>query len=238
MRSYPSFILSILSLSCLFAIGCGGETSPPAASIEAGGSSSGGSGESLSGSPVSVESGGMADTYQPQERESHPEVVLTTNYGAIRIRLNAEKAPATVDNFLNNYVESGQYDGSIFHYVAPGSMILGGAFTADLQANPTRSEIQSEAANGLKNVRGTIAMTRDPEYIHSATNQFFINLADNPNLDHVEEDEKKYGYCVFGEVVEGMDVVDKIAAAPVKDVEGFPSLPVESVVIQSAKRVR
>ncbi|TWT29836.1 peptidylprolyl isomerase [Blastopirellula retiformator] len=238
MRSYPNLFLSILALSVLFAVGCGSETSPPAASIDGGSAAPAAGGDSLSGSPVSVEPEEMTDAYRPMARESHPEVVLTTNYGEIKLRLNSEKAPATVDNFLNNYVESGRYDGTIFHYVATDSMILGGSFTADLEATPTRTEIQSEAANGLKNVRGAIAMTRDPEYIHTATNQFFINLADNPNLDHVEDDEKKYGYCVFGEVIEGMDVVDKIAAAPVKDVEGFPGLPVETVVIQSAKRVR
>lgn len=238
MRSYPSLVLSILPLFSAFILGCGSETSPPAASIEAGAAGDVGGGESLTGSPVSVEAGGMADDYEGPKREVHPEVVLATSYGDIRIRLDSEKAPATVDNFLNNYVESGQYDGTIFHYVNPGSMILGGAFTADLEAAPTRSVIHSEAANGLKNVRGTIAMTRDPEYIHSATNQFFINLADNPNLDHVEDDEAKYGYCVFGEVIEGMDVVDKIAAAPVKDADGFPSMPVDAVVIKTAKRVR
>ncbi|UUO05065.1 peptidylprolyl isomerase [Blastopirellula sp. J2-11] len=238
MRSYSIKFFSFISLASLFALGCGGgETSPPAASIEAAAGASPTTG-SLAGSPVSVDAGVMTTASQRPQRESEPEVVLSTTYGDIKIRLNADKAPATVDNFLNNYLEPGQYDGTIFHYVAPGSMILGGAFTADLEANSTRSEIQSEAANGLKNVRGAIAMTRDPQYIHSATNQFFINLADNPQLDHVVDDEEKYGYCVFGEVIEGMEVVDKIAAAPVKDKEGFPSLPIEAVVIQSAKRVR
>ncbi|EAQ77231.1 peptidyl-prolyl cis-trans isomerase A [Blastopirellula marina DSM 3645] len=239
MRSYSIQFFSFISLASLCALGCGGgDTSPPAASIEAGAAGAAATTGSLAGSPVSVDADGMTAAYQRPQRESEPEVVLSTSYGDIKIRLNADKAPATVDNFLNNYLEPGQYDGTIFHYVAPGSMILGGAFTADLEANSTRSEIQSEAANGLKNVRGTIAMTRDPQYIHSATNQFFINLSDNPQLDHVEDDEEKYGYCVFGEVIAGMDVVDKIAAAPVKDKEGFPSLPVESVVIQSAKRIR
>jgi cyclophilin family peptidyl-prolyl cis-trans isomerase len=135
-------------------------------------------------------------------------VLLKTSAGEITIALDAEKAPKSVANFLA-YVDAGFYDGTIFHRVIPDFMIQGGGLDPDMQKKPTREPVENEAANGLKNVRGSIAMARtnDP---HSATAQFFINHKDNPNLDHPSFDG--WGYAVFGRVSEGMDVVDTIAA--------------------------
>jgi peptidyl-prolyl cis-trans isomerase A (cyclophilin A) len=127
----------------------------------------------------------------------------------------------------------------VFHYVEKGFMLAGGGYTADLQPKETRAFIRSEANNGLKNKRGTIAMVRQPDHADSATSQFFINLVDNPGLNRGQTEETdKDGYCVFGEVVEGMDVVDRIAEVPVTDRGVFPNTPVTPVVINSAKWIR
>ncbi|HEY6898204.1 MAG TPA: peptidylprolyl isomerase [Rhodocyclaceae bacterium] len=162
-------------------------------------------------------------------------IKLHTNFGVIGIELNFEKAPKTAQNFLD-YVEAGFYDGTIFHRVIPGFMIQGGGFEANMNQKPTREQIENEAANGLKNKRGTIAMARtnDP---HSATAQFFINLVDNDFLDFKAPSGNGWGYRVFAEVVEGMDVVDKI-----KDVKtgssGFhQDVPKDKVVIERAEKV-
>lgn len=169
----------------------------------------------------------------------HPEVVFQTSLGVIKVRLDREKARATVDNFLQNYVDRGYYDNTIFHMVDKGFMALGGAYTPELEAKPQRAQIHSEAHNGLKNLRGTIAMNRDPAYPHSAANQFFFNLVDNPGLDHIgRESPEDYGYCVFGEIVEGMAVIDKIAEVPTEDREGFPKMPARTVMIESVRRLR
>lgn len=171
--------------------------------------------------------------------EEFPEVVLTTTLGKIRLRLDAKKAPATVDNFLTNYVATKHYDGTIFHYVQPQGMILGGLFDENMQPRPMRSEIQNEAFNGLKNKRGTIAMSRDPNYIHSSTCQFFINCADNPSFDHIgTDDSSSYGYCVFGEVIDGMNVVDAISSVEVQSGSEYANLPKQPVQILSAERVK
>lgn len=139
---------------------------------------------------------------------ANPRVIMTTNLGAITIELNAEKAPKTVGNFLN-YVQKGFYNGTIFHRVIGNFMIQGGGFTADFQKKPTGAAIMNEANNGLKNVNGSIAMARtgDP---HSATAQFFINVKDNDFLDHRAPTPRGWGYTVFGKVVKGMNVVEKI----------------------------
>lgn len=168
-----------------------------------------------------------------------PEVVIKTTLGAIRVRLNAEKAPVTVDNFLANYARRGFYNGTLVHYVDSGKMLIAGGFTADLQPKEARAPILNEANNKLSNKRGTIAMVRDAEYAQSATSQFFINLVDNADLDHVStESGADYGYCVFGEVIEGMEVVDAIAKTPVHDQGDFVSTPVEPVVIESVEQVK
>ena len=137
------------------------------------------------------------------------QVKLTTNHGAITLKLDAEKAPKTVANFIS-YVEAGHYDNTIFHRVIDGFMIQGGGFEPGMNQKPTGEQIKNEADNGLKNERGTIAMART-QAPHSATAQFFINVADNDFLNHRSPDLQGWGYCVFGKVIEGMDVVDRIA---------------------------
>lgn len=159
-------------------------------------------------------------------------VELTTSLGRITVELYVDDAPLTVENFLT-YVDAGFYDGTVFHRVIPGFMVQCGGLTADLAEKPTRPAIQNEAANGLKNQRGTLAMARTEE-IHSATSQFFINLSDNTVLDH---GARNYGYVVFGTVTDGMDVVDRIAGVPTGSRGGHQDVPVQSVIIESARRV-
>ena len=170
-----------------------------------------------------------------KDMETGPKKVsLETSMGAIVIELDEEAAPVTVKNFLT-YVEEGFFDGTIFHRVIPNFMIQGGGFTADLRKKQTHSPIVNEAGNGLKNDRGTISMARtgDP---HSATAQFFINHRDNNrSLDYVAGGNP--GYAVFGKVVEGMEVVDKIAVVKTKRVPMSEALPLVPVVIESAKIV-
>jgi cyclophilin family peptidyl-prolyl cis-trans isomerase len=166
---------------------------------------------------------------------SSPRVTLKTTYGDITIELYPDKAPETVANFLK-YVDDGHYNGTIFHRVIDGFMIQGGGFTADMQQKPTRAPIRNEADNGLKNMRGTISMARTPDP-HSATAQFFINVVDNEFLDFRSPDYSGYGYCVFGKVVAGMDVVDKIKAVPTTTRFFHENVPVEPVIIQEAVRV-
>jgi cyclophilin family peptidyl-prolyl cis-trans isomerase len=162
-------------------------------------------------------------------------VRLNTNMGQIVIELNAEKAPRTVENFLQ-YVKDKHYDGTIFHRVIPTFMIQGGGFSADMAQKPTRAPVQNEADNGLPNVRGSVAMARtmDP---HSAAAQFFINVVDNPNLNHVsKENGYTWGYAVFGKVVSGMEVVDAIKGVSTGPKAPLPSdVPVSPVVINSAE---
>ena len=161
-------------------------------------------------------------------------VVLKTNKGDIKIELFADKAPDTVKNFLQ-YVDQKFYDGTIFHRVIDGFMIQGGGFTADMNQKPTGKPVQNEAGNGVKNTRGTLAMARtsDP---HSATAQFFINVADNEFLNFRSKDVQGYGYCVFGKVVEGMDVVEKIKGVATGNKGFHQNVPVDAVVIESATR--
>lgn len=179
---------------------------------------------------------GCREKPQPpaQTPASNPVVRLVTTMGSITIELDRERAPITVANFLE-YVKAGHYEGTVFHRVIPGFMIQGGGFTADMVQKPTRDPIKNEADNGLSNVRGTIAMARTNE-VHSATCQFFINLVDNTFLDHQGPD--RFGYAVFGKVVEGMDVVDAIAGVPTRDVGMHRNVPVTPVVIQKAMLLR
>jgi len=162
-------------------------------------------------------------------------VVMSTNLGDIFLELDEEKAPASVENFLA-YANAGFYDGTIFHRVIKGFMVQGGGFDAEFQRKATRPPIKNEAGNGLKNMRGTIAMART-NVIDSATSQFFINLVDNNFLDHRGNDARSYGYAVFGKVVDGMEVVDRIAASPTEHRGGpFANLPRQQVVIKSVHR--
>ena len=159
------------------------------------------------------------------------EVVIETSKGDIKVRLNSEKAPISVKNFLS-YVKKKHYDGTTFHRVIPTFMIQGGGHLPDMTEKKTGKPIKNEATNGLSNLRGTIAMARmnEPD---SATAQFFINVVDNQRLDHVNQD--RYGYAVFGEVVEGMDVVDKIRDVPTGTKGEFENVPLEPVMIKTIR---
>jgi len=162
-------------------------------------------------------------------------IKLTTNHGVITLELNSEKAPKTAANFLA-YVEAGHYDGTIFHRVIDGFMIQGGGMSAGMKEKSTNAPIENEANNGLKNDRGTIAMARtsDP---HSASAQFFINLKDNDFLNHTAPSGQGWGYCVFGRVVDGMDVVDKIKGVKTGNKGFHQDVPVEDVIIEKAEAV-
>lgn len=161
-----------------------------------------------------------------------PRVLLTTSLGEVEVELNEDAAPISVKNFLS-YVDSGFYDGVQFHRVIPGFMIQTGGLTADMQEKDTRAPIVNEADNGLHNVRGTLAMARTGN-VNSATSQFFINLTDNAFLDHGKRD---FGYAVFGKVVRGMEVVDRIASVRTGNRGMHRNVPVEPVLIVSAKKL-
>ena len=162
----------------------------------------------------------------------HPTVLLETSMGDVVIALDAEAAPQTVDNFLQ-YVTSGFYSGTIFHRVIKGFMIQGGGLTSDMRKKKTAPPISNEADNGLANAIGTIAMARTSNP-HSATSQFFINVADNSFLDHKNKTTSGWGYCVFGRVVKGMEIVKTIENVPTAMRSGRRDVPVESVVIERA----
>ena len=163
------------------------------------------------------------------------QVQFTTNHGDILIELDAEKAPLSVANFLS-YVRAGHYDGTIFHRVIKGFMVQGGGFDAGMSQKPTQAPIQNEAANGLKNAKYTLAMART-NAPHSATAQFFINTVDNGFLDFKSESPSGWGYAVFGKVVQGQDVVDKIEKVRTGRSGGHADVPVEAVVIEKASEV-
>jgi cyclophilin family peptidyl-prolyl cis-trans isomerase len=162
-----------------------------------------------------------------------PKVLMKTSKGDITIELYPAKAPVTVKNFLS-YVKDKYYDGTIFHRVIPNFMIQGGGLTAELHEKASQAPIKNEAANGLKNVRGTIAMARTPD-VDSATCQFFINLKDNAFLDHTNNTPDGFGYCVFGKVVSGMDVVDAIAKVRTGTRRGMGDVPLEPIPILSVE---
>ena len=162
--------------------------------------------------------------------DSENTVILLTNKGNIKLKLYPEKAPITVKNFLY-YIDSGFYNNTIFHRIIPGFVIQGGGFSKEMDRKKTVAPIKNEADNGLKNLRGTLSMART-NIVNSATSQFFINLKDNDSLDHGSRD---FGYAVFAEVIEGMDIVDKIASVQTTN-SPMPNIPVEQVVIESVKR--
>lgn len=160
-------------------------------------------------------------------------IKLHTNFGVIALELDTDKAPETVKNFID-YVQAGHYDNTIFHRVIDGFMIQGGGFEPSMKQKPTRAPIKNEADNGLKNARHTIAMARtnDP---HSATAQFFINVKDNGFLDYTAPTPSGWGYCVFGKVVEGGEVVDKIKGVPTGNAGFHQDVPKEDVIIERAE---
>jgi cyclophilin family peptidyl-prolyl cis-trans isomerase len=159
---------------------------------------------------------------------------VETSLGTVKIELFQDKAPATVKNFLA-YADKGFYDGTLFHRVMSGFMIQGGGFEPGMNKKATDPPVKNEAGNGLSNERGTVAMARTDD-VDSATAQFFINHVDNAKLDHKDNTPFGFGYCVFGKVTEGMDVVDKIAAVATTTKGMFENVPVEDVLIKSVKR--
>jgi peptidyl-prolyl cis-trans isomerase A (cyclophilin A) len=184
-------------------------------------------------------SAGVTSTSTPATKPADPLVVLHTTAGDITLQLFQDKSPRTVENFLQGYAERGYYDQTIFHHVEPGVMLIGGGYATDLQRKPTRAPIYNESRNGLSNRRGTVAMIHDPDGPHSATSEFFVNLSDNNDLDfRSAADEDIPGYCVFGEVVAGMDVVERIAHLPTKRDGDFEKIPSPAVTITSTTRLR
>lgn len=175
----------------------------------------------------------LAATALAQTPAAATKVLMKTSKGDITIELNAAKAPVTVKNFLS-YVKDGFYNGTIFHRVISGFMIQGGGVTAEMHEKNAKAPIKNEAGNGLKNLRGTIAMARTTD-VDSATCQFFINHKDNAFLDHKNDTPDGFGYCVFGKVVAGMDAVDAIAKVKTGTKHGMENVPLETVAILSVE---
>jgi len=220
---HASRVSAVVALVCLLVASPGCRKEDPGAIKETS------EGTVHKGNPVVVK-----ETSEGTVHKENPVVIMETSEGTVRIELFAEEAPETVRNFLA-YVDDGFYDGTIFHRVMDGFMVQGGGFTADMKQKATRAPVQNEAANGLKNTRGTLAMARtsDP---HSATAQFFVNVADNAFLNHRAPSEADYGYCVFGKVIEGLDVVDRIKGVETRTVGPFENVPATPVVINSVRR--
>jgi len=246
LRPFTLLLAAFAAVGLLLS-GCGGgdaETSAPPASIQ-GGDHSAASPTNNSGGTKTQQNESFTSQQgpvSPPPKPKPPKVSIKTNHGEIIVQLDPENAPVTVDNFLENYVKRDFYDGVIFHYVSPGpenGMILTGAFDQQAEPKETRAEIRNEAHNGLKNVRGTIAMARYPEIRHSATSQFFINVTDNPELDHKNrETDEDYGYCVFGKVIKGMEVVDRIAKSELSEHPKLGQTPAKPVIIESIQQVQ
>ena len=218
----------------LFA-GCGGATeeAPETGSESAATGESATPGEAAEENSMTdstaADDGGAAETDLVPDG---PVVAMSTSLGDLRIELFPDDAPETAANFLE-YVEDGFYDGTIFHRVVRGFVIQGGGFTAEMEEKDTRPPIRNEATNGLRNRRGTLAMARtgDP---HSASAQFFVNTKDNAMLNHTGQDQRGWGYAVFGRVISGMETVDRIEASAVVSRAGFNDVPDTPVVIESA----
>jgi len=164
---------------------------------------------------------------------ANPVVELTTSVGPVRIELYPDKAPKTVENFLQ-YARDRFYDGTVFHRVIPGFMVQGGGFSAEMEQKKAREPIANEAQNGLKNTTGTVAMARTPNP-HSASAQFFINVADNEFLNFTGPTQQGFGYCVFGRVTQGMDVVNQMVAVPTGNRSGHQNVPLQPIVIKSVR---
>jgi cyclophilin family peptidyl-prolyl cis-trans isomerase len=172
----------------------------------------------------------------PTPAPGNPVAVIATSLGDITVELFKDRAPVSVENFLQ-YANDGFFDETIFHRVKPRFMIQGGGFTATLTEKPTRPPIQNEATNGLRNTRGTLAMARRAA-LRSATSQFYINVADNRVLDHAGYSPGEFGYAVFGRVLSGMDVADRIAAVPTQSTVDMDDVPIEPVIIKSVRIVK
>lgn len=233
------FALAALTAFSLVAFCCGGCNHSPSPDQTAKDETADKSSDAASDGDDANSAAGDGKSSKPsvQHGPYFPTIVLKTTLGELTIKLDPQSAPRTVNNFLT-YVENGSYNQTIFHQVDKGYIALGGAYTADLSERAGRYPIPNEADNGRKNLRGAVAMARDPSEIDSSTCQFFINLTDNPHLDHRGNSAEEFGYCVFGEVVGGLEVLDKISAVEVEDKDDFQKLPVETVLIESAYRLR
>ncbi len=222
-------VVSIVVIPLLGLVGCqkGGDSSQPAAAV--------------AGPNAEKSDGGTTPAAGPKSDQDpqHPVFEIETTLGKCTIQLDGEKAPLTVDNF-RNYVAKHHYEQTIFHQVLNGSVkaVLGGGFLADLSPKKALTPIRNEAHNGLKNRRGSISMFRRADDCDSATSQFIINLADNDKLDFKGRTPEQYGYCVFGQVTQGIEVLDQIVQRPVHDTNNFDHVPVETVAIKSIQQVK
>ncbi|MEX1224831.1 MAG: peptidylprolyl isomerase [Pirellulales bacterium] len=240
-RPAPLGLLLLAPLILSLAVGCASEeptTNPPTANITSGDADSpayAAPPAANTSTPDNAE--GSPAVAQTDADPMRPMVLISTSLGDIKVQLDREKAPVTVNNFLS-YADTGHYDGCIFHQVIEQFIVLGGGYDAQLVEKPSSIPIRNEAANGLTNERGTIAMARQADVIASSTSQFFFNVTDNPALDHQSEVPAEFGYCVFGKVIEGMDVVDKISQVQVTDRDNFESIPAANIVIHSVTRAR
>ena len=244
----PLFAAAALSLAALMCLaGCGGKEASSTAStdetppeVTETATSSGATATNASTPASTINYANQPSIYGNAETIpiTNPVVILHTSAGDVQIELLMEQAPQTVGNFLDNYARQGAYENTIFHYVDPKGFILGGGYTADLTRQPTRGGINNESNNGVSHERGTVAMSRDEKDPHSATCEFFINVVDNTGLNFQGNAPDQRGYCVFGRVTQGMEIVDKIAVAAVAPKEGFDFLPAEAIVIQSVEEVK
>jgi cyclophilin family peptidyl-prolyl cis-trans isomerase len=215
----------VLAFAALLAVGCNkGESNPGVTATVPG--------------PTETTRNPQAGETRVPEEPHRPVVQIDTTLGMLTVELDADRAPVTVKNFLW-YASNGTYQQTIFHQVLPGYVAIAGGYDPTGQPRPTHIEIRNESGNGLKNKRGSIAMARRPDVIDSSTSQFFINLADNSHLDQKGTNSaEEFGYCVFGQVIDGMEVLDRISAAEVTDKEGFPSTPASPIVVKSISRVK
>lgn len=242
LQAYRSWQVAPIAFGLLMLIGCGSGSSTPAVPAAIEGSSSGQASDDAPTvtAAASVGNSPFAESRRKlpgaTEADLHPKVTFKTSLGDIVVRLDAENAPITVDNFLYSYVNREFYSGTIIHYIDKGTIIMGGGFDTNSQFKEPRAPIQSEADNGLKNKRGTIAMTRSNDFAHTATSQFFFNLKDNPQFDFQSRDSAEaYGYTVFGTVVSGIEVLEKISSTPCTETEISPAQPSQAVVIHSVE---
>lgn len=226
MRSFPLLKVIVYVFFSVVAAGCGSdEVAPPSVTLDI---------DSAPETKSSPDSGHPL----PAQNPDFPRVRIATSVGDIVLELDAEKAPITVKNFLW-YSRNAHYDGTVFHQVMSDYMVLGGGYTEALEEKATQIWIRNEADNGLKNTRGSVAMARRPDQVDSSTCQFFFNLTDNPHLNHITPDSpEEFGYCVFGRVVDGIEVLDRIGKVPVADRDSFVSLPDPPVVIKSVTLLR
>ncbi len=215
-------IWMLAALGLMVTIGCGGGSPPPPAEEPA-----------AAPAPPEPPNEEPAAKTAPAPTGTNPRVEMRTSLGTMKIELYPDKAPKTVENFLQ-YAREGFYDGTVFHRVISGFMIQGGGFSPDMSEKETRAPIENEASNGLKNVRGSLAMARtgDP---HSASSQFFINTVDNPFLDFTAATVQGFGYAVFGQVVEGLETLDAIKKVSTGSRDGHDDVPMDPVVIESVR---